>query len=118
MTKPKLRIGLIGSGFMGKAHAFGYSAAAQVFDLPYDLELRYARRHQRRGGRKGRGVARLRPRHIRLARARRQSRHRYRQHHRAERAAQGDGAGGDRGGQARLLRKALSPARSGRPGNG
>jgi predicted dehydrogenase len=22
MTKPKLRIGLIGSGFMGKAHAF------------------------------------------------------------------------------------------------
>jgi len=39
MTKPKLRIGLIGSGFMGKAHAFGYSAAAQVFDLPYDLEL-------------------------------------------------------------------------------
>ena len=24
MTKPKLRIGLIGSGFMGKAHAFGY----------------------------------------------------------------------------------------------
>jgi predicted dehydrogenase len=39
MTKPKLRIGLIGSGFMGKAHAFGYSTAARVFDLPYDLEL-------------------------------------------------------------------------------
>ena len=34
MTKPKLRIGLIGSGFMGKAHAFGYSTAARVFDLP------------------------------------------------------------------------------------
>ncbi len=39
MTKPKLRIGLIGSGFMGKAHAFGYANAARVFDLPYELEL-------------------------------------------------------------------------------
>jgi predicted dehydrogenase len=39
MTKPKLRIGLVGSGFMGKAHAFGYSTAARVFDLPYELEL-------------------------------------------------------------------------------
>ena len=40
MTKPKLRIGLIGSGFMGKAHAFGYTTATRVFDLPFDLELR------------------------------------------------------------------------------
>jgi predicted dehydrogenase len=39
MTKPKLRIGLIGSGFMGKAHAFGYITAARVFDLPYEPEL-------------------------------------------------------------------------------
>ena len=39
MTKPKLRIGLIGSGFMGKAHAFGYATAARVFDLPYEPEL-------------------------------------------------------------------------------
>jgi predicted dehydrogenase len=39
MTKPKLRIGLIGSGFMGKAHAFGHAAAACVFDLPFELEL-------------------------------------------------------------------------------
>ena len=39
MTKPKLRIGLIGSGFMGKAHAFGYAMATRVFDLPYELEL-------------------------------------------------------------------------------
>jgi predicted dehydrogenase len=39
MTKPKLRIGLIGSGFMGKAHAFGYTTAARVFDLPYEPEL-------------------------------------------------------------------------------
>jgi len=39
MTKPKLRIGLIGSGFMGKAHAFGYATATRVFDLPYELEL-------------------------------------------------------------------------------
>jgi predicted dehydrogenase len=40
MTRPKLRIGLIGSGFMGKAHAFGYTTAARVFDLPFELELR------------------------------------------------------------------------------
>ena len=40
MTKPKLRIGLIGSGFMGKAHAFAYATAARVFDLPFELELR------------------------------------------------------------------------------
>jgi predicted dehydrogenase len=39
MTKPKLRIGLIGSGFMGEAHAFGYANAARVFDLPFELEM-------------------------------------------------------------------------------
>jgi predicted dehydrogenase len=39
MGKPKLRIGLIGSGFMGKAHAFGYATAARVFDLAYEAEL-------------------------------------------------------------------------------
>ena len=39
MSKPKVRIGLIGSGFMGKAHAFGYANAARVFDLPYEIEL-------------------------------------------------------------------------------
>ena len=39
MTKPKLRIGLIGTGFMGKAHVFGFASAPRVFDLPYDLEL-------------------------------------------------------------------------------
>ena len=39
MTKPELRIGLIGTGFMGKAHAFGFASAPRVFDLPYDLVL-------------------------------------------------------------------------------
>lgn len=39
MSKPRLRIGLIGSGFMGKAHAFGYVTAARVFDLPFEPEL-------------------------------------------------------------------------------
>ena len=37
--KPKLRLGLIGSGFMGKAHAFGFAAAGRVFDLPYEVEF-------------------------------------------------------------------------------
>lgn len=37
--KPVLRIGLIGTGFMGKAHVFGFATAQKVFDLPYRLEL-------------------------------------------------------------------------------
>lgn len=37
--KKKLRLGLIGSGFMGKTHVFGFAAAARVFDLPYDVEF-------------------------------------------------------------------------------
>lgn len=37
--KRKLRIGLIGSGFMGKTHVFGFATAQRVFDLPYDIEL-------------------------------------------------------------------------------
>ena len=39
MIKRKLGIGLIGSGFMGKAHAFGCTTAARVFDLPFELKL-------------------------------------------------------------------------------
>lgn len=39
MTKPKLRIGLIGTGFMGKAHVFGFTSAPRVFELPFDLNL-------------------------------------------------------------------------------
>jgi predicted dehydrogenase len=39
MTGRKLRIGLIGSGFMGKTHAFGYATASRVFDLPIQPEL-------------------------------------------------------------------------------
>jgi predicted dehydrogenase len=35
----KLRIGLIGSGFMGKAHALGYRAVGAVFEMPVEPEL-------------------------------------------------------------------------------
>ncbi len=37
--RPPLRIGLIGTGFMGKAHVFGFAAAAKAFPLPYRIEL-------------------------------------------------------------------------------
>jgi predicted dehydrogenase len=37
--KKTLRLGLIGSGFMGKTHVFGFAAAMRVFDLPYEVEL-------------------------------------------------------------------------------
>jgi predicted dehydrogenase len=37
--KPKLSIGLIGSGFMGKAHVFGFATAQKVFDLRMQIDL-------------------------------------------------------------------------------
>lgn len=38
--KPQLRVGLIGTGFMGKTHVFGFAAAERVFDLPLQVTLR------------------------------------------------------------------------------
>ncbi len=35
----RLGLGLIGSGFMGMTHAFGFATAQKVFDLPYDIDL-------------------------------------------------------------------------------
>lgn len=35
----RLGVGLVGSGFMGKAHAFAFHAVGQVFDLPLRPEL-------------------------------------------------------------------------------
>ncbi len=37
--KPRLNIGLIGTGFMGKTHVFGFASAPRVFDLPYEPVL-------------------------------------------------------------------------------
>ncbi|WP_042777094.1 Gfo/Idh/MocA family protein, partial [Sinorhizobium fredii] len=37
--KRRLGVGLIGTGFMGKAHALGFTIAARVFDLPFELDL-------------------------------------------------------------------------------
>ena len=34
-----MKLGLIGSGFMGKTHVFGFATAARVFDLPVEIEL-------------------------------------------------------------------------------
>lgn len=39
MSKPRIGVGLIGSGFMGKAHALGFATAARVFDLPFEVDL-------------------------------------------------------------------------------
>ena len=40
VSKPgRLGVGLVGSGFMGKAHAFAFNAASQIFDLPLKPEL-------------------------------------------------------------------------------
>ena len=40
MTKRPLNIGLVGCGFMGRAHSNAYRSAGQFFDLPFDLRLR------------------------------------------------------------------------------
>ncbi len=40
MAKPDLTIGLIGTGFMGRAHAFGFAAAPRVFELPMEIRLK------------------------------------------------------------------------------
>ncbi len=39
IEKRRIGVGLIGSGFMGKAHALGYATAARVFDLPFEVDL-------------------------------------------------------------------------------
>ncbi len=38
--KPALGIGLIGAGFMGRTHTFGYAVAEKVFDLPVRFDLK------------------------------------------------------------------------------
>ena len=37
--KPTLEIGLIGTGFMGQTHSFGYAIAEKAFDLPIRFNL-------------------------------------------------------------------------------
>ena len=40
MSKPKLRIALIGPGFIGKVHSNAYRQVGHFFDIPYELELK------------------------------------------------------------------------------
>jgi predicted dehydrogenase len=40
MSKPQLRIGLVGYGFMGKAHSNAYRRVPNFFDVPYVLILK------------------------------------------------------------------------------
>ena len=37
MPRERLGLGLIGTGFMGKTHVFGFATAVRVFDLPFDI---------------------------------------------------------------------------------
>ncbi|HNV23227.1 MAG TPA: gfo/Idh/MocA family oxidoreductase, partial [Candidatus Hydrogenedentes bacterium] len=40
--RKKLNIGLVGCGFMGRAHTNAYRQAPKFFDVPYDLVLKAA----------------------------------------------------------------------------
>ena len=40
MTKKQLNIGLIGYGFMGRAHSNAFLQAGRFFDLPYQVNLK------------------------------------------------------------------------------
>src|SRR5690348_12636074 len=40
MSKPRLRVALIGQGFMGRAHSNAYCQAPHFFDLPWEIERR------------------------------------------------------------------------------
>jgi myo-inositol 2-dehydrogenase/D-chiro-inositol 1-dehydrogenase len=40
MTKKALSIGLVGCGFMGRAHSNAFRSAAQFFDFPFELKLK------------------------------------------------------------------------------
>ena len=105
--KPPLRIGLIGTGYMGKAHVFGYATAEKVS---------WACRSRRFCTRSPTSRRSLRPApptrsasaalDDRLAHHDRRSRDRRDPRHHAQRAAQGDVARGHRRGQARPLREA------------
>ncbi len=66
-TKKRIGVGLIGSGFMGKAHALGFATAARVFDLPFDIDLAVLADANADLGAKGRASARLPPLHRPMA---------------------------------------------------
>jgi len=40
MAKPRLRVALIGHGFMGRVHSNAYRQAPHFFDLPYEIDCR------------------------------------------------------------------------------
>jgi predicted dehydrogenase len=40
MPTPKLRVALLGAGFMGRAHSNAYQQVSRFFDVPYDVERR------------------------------------------------------------------------------
>ena len=41
-NKPKLNVGIVGYGFMGRTHANGFTKAPHFFDLPYEIVLKAA----------------------------------------------------------------------------
>lgn len=99
-----LNIGLIGSGFMGQAHADAYRRAGILYrNLPRTPEL-YAIADQNDAlAEQAPGEARLCKSLRRLAPVNRRPRGRCCRHHHTKSFACGTGFGGPRGGETRLL---------------
>jgi predicted dehydrogenase len=76
-STPELRVGLIGTGFMGMAHTFGFTMAPKVFDLPAGLVLATVADMTEETAEQGSAPVRFRARHDRLARHRGRPDHRH-----------------------------------------
>ena len=103
---PRLRVGMIGYGFMGAAHSQGWRVAPRFFDLPARAEMdllvgRHTSAVQAAAEEVGLGGDRLR-----LAGSHRTRRHRRDRHRHAGRLARRDRHRSARGRQARAVREA------------
>ncbi len=111
MIKP-LNIGMIGYGFMGRAHSNAYRKVNNFFDLQLSARPQGRLRPRRRQGQGVRRQLGLRIDRDRLAQAGRPQGHRLHRHLHAEQHARRDRHRGGRGGQDDPVRKAAGHERA------
>ena len=112
----EIGVGIIGTGFMGECHALAFTAVVPLFQPELRPRLEMVADVNAAAAERARAPLRLRPCQRRLARAGGRPQGRAGLDHLAQHPAQGDGAGGDRRRQARLLREAAGADGRGRQG--